>query len=81
MLTKPLSALTREEEGRALRAMLGMLIKKRTADADILRFSVERCAAFLAANHVGVVIDGDELVVHVQPIPPEQRIEVYEENR
>jgi len=52
-----LGELSRTEEGLLLRGLLGMLVKRRTADADLLEFRQESVQQFLARYTVGVTKD------------------------
>lgn len=65
------------DEGILLRGLLGMLVKKRTADADMLELSQESVQAFLTRYTVGITHDataGCYLIV-VQRRDPTPRIE------
>lgn len=57
-MIQPLNTLDREAEGAVLRGLLGMLVKRRTADADRLEISDRGVADFLKRYTVGVTHDG-----------------------
>lgn len=57
LLIQGLGQLERGAEGEALRGLLGMLVKKRTADADLLEISQEAVRKFLDRYTVGVTKD------------------------
>lgn len=52
-----LGTLERGEEGEILRGLVGMLIKRRTADADKLEFNQDSVRKFLEKYTVGVTRD------------------------
>ena len=58
-----------KEEGKVLRGLLGMLMKKRT-DGDLLEISKKNCNKFLTEYEVGVVQDdiSGVYVIHVHRI-------------
>jgi hypothetical protein len=69
--------LSREEEGSVLRGLLGMLVKKRTADADMLEYTQDGVRDFLKRYTVGVTKDdvsGRYLVVIQQRVENGQEL-------
>jgi len=62
MLISPLG-----DNGTVLRGLLGMLVKKRTADTDLLEISIERVTQFLVQYDVGITVDEvvGRYVIHV----------------
>lgn len=66
-LIRPLDSLTREQEGTILRGLLGMILKKRNANIDLLEICKKKCVAFLTEYNVGVTQDDSAgvFVIHV----------------
>jgi len=63
MLISPLG-----DNGAVLRGLLGMLVKKRTADTtDLLEISIERVTQFLVQYDIGITVDevAGRYVIHV----------------
>jgi len=75
-MLQPLSALAREAEGAILRGLAGLLMKRRTANAEMLTISREAVDAFLRKHTVGVTVDevAGDYVIHVAPKEQERQV-------